>query len=87
MRCCSSNTALVEARLPVLAAPLGVAGALATGAAAAGWPTVAVNAGTGAAAAIGAMAVGGAAGLCATADVQAAVPAKTATAAAMANPL
>jgi hypothetical protein len=86
MRCCSSNTALVEARLPVLAAPLGVAGALATGAAAAGWPTVAVNAGTGAAA-IGAMAVGGAAGLCATADVQAAVPAKTATAAAMANPL
>ncbi len=65
----------------------GVAGALAAGAVAAGWPTVAVNAGTGAAAAIGAIAVGGAAGLCATAEVQAAIPAMTETAAAMANPL
>ena len=84
MRCCSSKTALVGAGRSALAAP-GVAGA--AGAVAAGWPTVAVNAGTGAAAAIGAIAVGGAAGLCATADVQAAVPAMTAMAAAMANPL
>ncbi|GCB04320.1 hypothetical protein PSUB009319_19510 [Ralstonia sp. SET104] len=66
--------------------PADAAGARAAGASAAGCPTVAVNAGTGVAA-IGAMAVEGAAGLCATADVQAAVPTKVAIAAAMANPL
>jgi hypothetical protein len=49
------------------------------------WPTVAVSAGTGAAAAMGVMAVGGAAGLCATADVQAVPPATTAIAVTMAN--
>jgi hypothetical protein len=83
MRCCSSNTVLVGAGRAV---PAEAAGALAAGAEVAGCPTVAVNAGTGVAA-IGAMAVDGAGGLCATADVQAAVPTNVAIAAAMANPL